>query len=143
MMHLELKPDYVSRNLVMSLYPASPEGVSVDANMSMIRRRFGRIVGPSDYHWFYEQVRNKGPWDFKKNGNRQFENFGNFHYGAVGYAGGIPETVLLRAAGFAQSRAGTHDEKWGDWYSSEPFGDDPKDQEWIKKGIEYAKNRGY
>ncbi|MCL1127395.1 polymorphic toxin type 44 domain-containing protein [Shewanella surugensis] len=101
------------------------------------------MFGPTDYVWFYEKVRNKGPWDFKKNGNRQFEDFGNFHYGAVGYAGGIPESVLLRAAGFAQSQAGTAKDHWGGWYQSAPFGDDPKDQTWIRKGIEYAKSRGY
>lgn len=34
--------------------------------------------------WFYSQVKNRGPWDFKQRGP-QYENFGNFHYGAVGH----------------------------------------------------------
>jgi len=122
-------------------YPTSPKGVSVDANMAYIRREFGVIVGPVDYHWFYEQVKNKGPWDFKQQG--AFEEFGNFHYGAVGYAGGIPESVLLRAAGCAQMRAGTSLERWGRCWNSEPYGDDPEDQQFIKLGIDYAKNKGY
>lgn len=83
----------------MPEYPMEPEGVSVDANMKMVREKFGVIVGANDYYWFYEQVKNKGPWDFKQKGS--FEKYGNFHYGAVGYAGGIPESLLLRAAGCA------------------------------------------
>lgn len=38
----------------MPLYPTSPEGVSVDVNMNMIRAKFGKIVGPIDYYWFYQ-----------------------------------------------------------------------------------------
>ncbi len=125
----------------MPLYPTSPEGVSVDANMKSIRNKFGRIAGPSDYYWFYQQVRNKGPWDFKQAG--PYENFGNFHYGAVGYAGGIPENVLLRAAGCAQMKAGTSLDAWDSCWGDMPYGDDPNDQEFIQLGIEYAKNKGY
>ena len=58
------------------------------------------------------KVRNGGPWDYKK-GQPQYESFGNFHYGAVGTAAGIPEAVLLRAAGAAQIKAGTSEENFG------------------------------
>lgn len=124
-----------------SLVPVTPEGVSIDANMRHVRTQFGRIVGPIDYHWFYEQVRNRGPWDFKQRGD--FEEFGNFHYGAVGYAGGIPESILLRGAGCAQMRAGTSLPEWSSCWSEPPYGDDPRDQYWIERGIEYAKSQGY
>ena len=53
------------------------------------------------YVWFYQMVRNHGPWDFKQ-GRAQYANFGNFHFGAVGAAAGIPDGVLLRGAGAAQ-----------------------------------------
>ena len=122
--------------------PTAPEGVSIQQNMQAIRQRFGKIRGALDYYWFYQQVRNKGPWDFKQK-NRKFEDFGNFHYGAVGYAGGIPETLLLRAAGCAQQRAATSEAIWGNCWSNMPYGDDPNDQLWIQRGIEYAKNHGY
>lgn len=125
----------------MPLYPTSPEGVSVDVNMNMIRAKFGKIVGPIDYYWFYQQVRNKGPWDFKQIG--PYEHFGNFHYGAVGYAGGIPENTLLRGAGCAQMRSGTSSESFDSCWGEEPYGDDPEDQYYISLGIEYAKSKGY
>ncbi len=52
------------------------------------------------YIWFYQMVRNHGPWDYKQ-GRAEYANFGNFHYGAVGAAAGIPEGILLRGAGTA------------------------------------------
>lgn len=64
------------------------------------------------YYWFYLKVKNKGPWDYKQV-NRQFADFGNFNYGACGYAAGIPTALLHRAAGLAQSFAGTSITEWG------------------------------
>ncbi|MGY2180835.1 polymorphic toxin type 44 domain-containing protein [Pseudomonas agarici] len=94
------------------------------------------------YSWFYTQVRNRGPWDYKKTSS-EYEAFGNFNYGATGTAAGFSEGVLLRAAGFAQNRAGTSTEEFGTWWGQAPFGDDPADQRWIKEGIRYAKFRNY
>lgn len=58
---------------------------------------------PQTYHWFYQKVRNGGPWDYKQQ-DRSLANFGNFNYGATGLAAGIPEKTLFMAAGFAQNR---------------------------------------
>ncbi|TFW18064.1 bacteriocin [Pseudomonas putida] len=97
---------------------------------------------PSLVSWFYSKVRNRGEWDYKQQG-RQYEALGNFNYGATGTAAGLSEEFLLRGAGWAQSRAGTSNSAFGSWWGSSPYGDDPEDQEWIKKGIEYAKSYGY
>ncbi|MBD9660382.1 MULTISPECIES: polymorphic toxin type 44 domain-containing protein [Pantoea] len=119
----------------------SPPGVSILNNMMLARLH----KGPSamTYVWFYSQVRGHGPWDYKNQSGKQYANFGNFNYGAVGHAAGITEAVLLRAAGWAQSRAGTSNIEFGSWYGSSPFGDDPEDQYWIRAGIEYAKRSGF
>lgn len=122
--------------------PIAPPKADVLFNMHKAKGRSGSVPGPSDYLWFYNQVRNGGPWDYKQKG-QQFEAFGNFNYGATGWAMGIPEQILLRAAGWAQLRAGTAEEAWGDWSEDAPYGDDPSDQAWIKKGIEFAKQKGY
>lgn len=123
--------------------PDAPEGVDVDANIREAARHKG------DWLWFYRQVRNKGPWDYKQRG-RQFADFGNFNYGAVGTAAGFPENVLLRMAGWAQGRSGNVDPAWGSAPTmlealagrggKPPFGDDPADQEWIMRGIEYFRS---
>lgn len=100
----------------------------------------------SDYLWFYDQVRNKGPWDYKQLGS-EYEDFGNFNYGATGAAAGFSEATLLRAAGWAQVRSGTSRPEWGTSVTlleallgiggTPPYGDDPRDQFWISEGIRY------
>lgn len=118
----------------------TPPGVSLINNMMTARLH----RGPSalTYWWFYNQVRNHGPWDFKQLGGK-YENFGNFHYGAVGEAGGIPDEILLRGAGAAQKFAGTSDPKWNNYKGPNSHWDDPKDQTWIRAGIDYAKRTGF
>ncbi len=69
--------------------------------------------------------------DYKQHG-WEYEDFGNFNYGMVGSAAGIPVDVLLRGAGYAQHAAGTSKQKWGtpyDMNSDSSYGDDPGDQE--------------
>lgn len=107
--------------------PQSPPGVDLDQNVL-------EAGNHSNPWWFYEQVRNKGPKDYKQQG-RQYENYGNFHYGVFGSAFGISDQILLRGAGWAQSNSGNKTD--GDWYGSPPYGDDRKDQWWIQQGINY------
>jgi len=87
-------------------------------------------------------VRNRGRWDYKQF-DPYFSNFGNFTFGAAGTAAGIPENILLRGAGWAQSRAGTSKPEWGKWYQNSPYSDDLNDQYYIKEGIAYARQNGY
>jgi hypothetical protein len=124
-------------------YPATPPGVSLDQNLQEALNQYKQNPGsPLVYTWFYLKVRNSGPWDYKQIA-RLHENFGNFNYGATGTAAGIPDIVLLRAAGAAQRVAGSSSADFGKWWSEEPYGDDPVDQVWIKAGIDYAKSKGY
>ena len=87
----------------------------------------------------YAMFHNKAPYDYKQQG-KQYAPFGNFNYGAMGSAMGIPENILLRAAGFAQGRAGTSLPQYGKWWSGAPYGDDRADQEQIRNGIGYYNN---
>jgi hypothetical protein len=82
-------------------------------------------------------VRDQGLWDYKlqaPNGHN-WEDFGNYHYGATGAATGLftPQT-LLREAGKNQCDNGRSDPKWGTPLDP-PYGDDINDQYWIKEGI--------
>ncbi|WP_173634337.1 polymorphic toxin type 44 domain-containing protein [Paramixta manurensis] len=117
----------------------APPGINIVNNMMMAR--FHKGPSALTFAWFYQQVRLHGPWDYKTRLGRQYENF---HYGAVGgTAAGITEPVLLRVAGWAQSRSGNGLAEDGNWYGLPPYGDDPKDQFWIKCGIDYAKRTGF
>lgn len=97
---------------------------------------------PQTYYWFYQKVRNHGPWDYKQF-DPYWAGFGNFNFGAACTAAGIPADILLMGAGWAQSHAGTSRKKWGHWYGDAPYGDDPTDQRAIREGIEYARQHGY
>ena len=125
--------------------PVCPPDVSIEDNIRtayMKRNNFNRGGDAFLFSWFYAQVRNHGPWDYKQRG-RHYADFGNFNYGATGRAAGFSTGTLLRAAGVAQLMAGTSEEtSWFGWFSP-PFGDDEADQHWINEGIRYAKRLCY
>lgn len=124
--------------------PPAPPGVSLQDNIAIANNRRLHLKPGSAfmYSWFYSQVRGRGPWDYKQK-SLEYEAFGNFNYGATGTVLGIPESVLLRAAGAAQKAAGTSLDGFGNWWGDAPYGDDYCDQHWIKEGIEYARLQGY
>jgi RHS repeat-associated protein len=116
-------PDGASVRPLPCPYPPVPKGppeASCDTNINTARNH-------QDPSWFYNQVRNGGPWDYKQQGH-QYQDFGNFNFGATGSAFGFPDSVLSRAAGWAQQQAGTSSPNWGHCYGSHPYGDDPDDQ---------------
>lgn len=94
--------------------------------------------------WFYNQVRNGGPWDLKNTAYKAYrtsgialcarqyrvDKTGNFHYGFCGAAAGFLDYALFKAAGEAQQRAGTSRPSF-----SCTYGDDPEDHEFIRLGI--------
>ena len=87
---------------------------------------------------FYNAVKTGGKWDYKQCG-RQYEEFGNYHFGIVGTAAGWSADALLRGAGGYQIYSdllqyGTKNNPGWPW-GSNPYGDQPPDQTWIKEGI--------
>ena len=97
-----------------------------------------------------------GEWDYKARIGPKFENFGNFHFGIVVAAfldvrSPIPsasppytyslvpqekrDTNSLSAAGLAHILFTGSGE--GIPFTKEPYGDDPKDQAWIKLGMHF------
>lgn len=124
--------------------PKHPNNVSVDDNIAVAESMRTVLPAPLNLLWFYDQVRSKGPWDYKKI-NRSYADFGNFNYGATGTALGLSQDTLLRMAGWAQRRSGND----GEGVSTSllgsiigtggkpPYGDDQKDQDWIVRGIQY------
>ena len=105
------------------------------------------IIPPVDIHanlaksldmnlWeFKEAFKNKGEFDFKKDGHPEYENYGNYFYGIACAARGLDLETAQRAAGYAQGEAGTSKKEYDNWYGGRPYGDDPKDQQWIQRGF--------
>jgi hypothetical protein len=96
---------------------------------------------PEKFRTFIQFVQSNGIWDYKQQ-NPDFQDFGNFHYGVVGMAAGINERLLLGAAGAYQQMGNTRKFGEGIPIFSKNNGDDPKDQEQIRKGIEWYKKNG-
>jgi uncharacterized protein RhaS with RHS repeats len=106
-----------------------PRTTELNRNMSLAKG-----MGPNS---FYDSVKNKGRWDYKQQ-SRDYQDFGNFNFGATGYVVGLGPW-LTRGAGWAQSQAGTSKPEWGTWTGKSPFGDDPADQAMIIAGWQYAR----
>lgn len=104
---------------------------------------------PAQLYIFYNLVRNGGELDLKNQGWGTKENYifdnkvvrgdapGNILYGYVGKCFKYQDILLQRAAGYAQQQAGTNKPEWGKWNGNYPYGDDPKDQENIKIGMDF------
>jgi hypothetical protein len=129
--------------LKLPTVPLAPPRVDLDANIKAAEGAHILFFIPKMF-WFRNQVRNHGPWDYKQRGG-QYENFGNFNYGATARALGLSRYIILNEAGRAQVAAGTSQAGWGHPGGSGmlppigtfPFGDDPMDQFWIIMGINY------
>lgn len=106
---------------------------------------------------------NDGKTQFSFNGKlMESQDIGNHHFGAVALAYGLfpSEKFILEQAGAYQIKSGTSKPEW-QIYKEEtrynysklgtpipykvkvmqpPYGDDPRDQKWIKSGFQYFKN---
>jgi hypothetical protein len=127
--------------------PTHPSGANVNQNMA--KAKIQGIFNPLAPLWFYNQVNYGGPMDYKTQG-AQYEDFGNFNYGATGTAAYAPAFTLLRAAGWAQRGHPSSPQFGGNpgslpsmvlnpFGGTAPYGDDPHDQQMIQQGIQYAR----
>jgi len=85
--------------------------------------------------WIQNMEQTGGPWDFKHQGGvkNRYQDYGNWHYGVIGAALGISVEFLCIAAGRNHSQNnGTDFDPW-----NPPYGDDERDQKWIRKGYAY------
>ncbi|MEA4856905.1 polymorphic toxin type 44 domain-containing protein [Solidesulfovibrio sp.] len=87
-------------------------------------------------------------------GNRKYEDFGNFNYGAVALAFGLSTGAALRGAGLVQILVNMYRkiqegnledakkyvaEHGLDFLGGAPYGDQPEDQKMIRQGFRYYK----
>jgi hypothetical protein len=110
-----------------------------------MRQNMRQAASHVDPRWFYNQVKNKGPWDYKQRG-ATYQDFGNFNYGGTCRSFGFPENTCLREAGRGQQAAGTSQPNWGSpgscanpWGGTPPYGDDPADAAMIQRGMDACK----
>jgi RHS repeat-associated protein len=127
--------------------PVHPAGADINKNMALAKNE--GIFNPLAPLWFRNQVDYGKPWDYKTQGS-QYEDFGNFNYGATGTAAYAPAFTLRRAAGRAQRGHPASPQFGGDpgslpsiflnpFGGTAPYGDDPNDQSQMNLGIQYAR----
>jgi len=116
-----------------------PPGVDLAANIAEARRVSREIeenhpnatvAMAYKFKHIYDNFNTGERYDYKQLG-KQYEPFGNYHYGLYTKSMGINESFARVAAGSAQIKSGTSE--WKFWDSN--F-DDPNDQENIKRGQE-------
>ncbi len=137
---LESEGSRPPRGLIVQI-PPSPHDVDIDQNIMKARESFNPF-------WFIEMVKPHGPWDYKRR-DPIYEDFGNFNFGATAVAFGFMEKWALEAAGIVQiyQHKASLDLKEGNFIKAlqefeevlqgPPYGDDLKDQEMIRLGIQY------
>jgi hypothetical protein len=127
----------------LSSIPTTPPGVDVDRNIDTIHALIKDLGSEGAGAYWLNAVREGGIWDYKRlTPDLRYESFGNFNYGATGRALGLPEQVLRRGAGAVQWLGGPYDPSQGNPLGGPPYGDQPIDQYWIGRGIEYYDRRG-
>jgi hypothetical protein len=116
------------------LIPDHPINSSVDDNIREVLRRkhLSWVIGPIGsgllLDWWYNQVRNKGAWDYKQaakyaddfgrlpqGAQSPYDDYGNFNYGATAAALGLTPEMALVGGGYAATRA--HPETSGTTFS--------------------------
>ncbi|MEQ1544564.1 polymorphic toxin type 44 domain-containing protein [Methyloglobulus sp.] len=122
--------------------------VTVEDNIAKALAQTAGMTLAQKFEWFFAQVMPFGSMDYKNyadyKNSQAAQNFGNFNYGVVGTALGIPIEILDRFAGYAQVGADIFldlklpNAPWGS-----DFGDNPGDQAKINEGIAWAESNGY
>jgi hypothetical protein len=116
--------------------PLAPAGVSVDSNINVAQDY--SYLNPGADAAFVQLVRNHGLWDYKRQGS-EYEDFGNFNFGATAAAMGFPEYIAQNGAGIYQQLFGASRAGSGFPFFKWPYGDDKKDAGHIKDGYKYYK----
>jgi RHS repeat-associated protein len=125
--------DIATDAIDMQLYLSASNSGSIPT----LHQLYGEAIAITPVEWV-NNVREGGKWDFKAHYGPSYEPYGNLAYGVTGTAQGIPKSILLRAAGAVQKLTKTSSSTWGQPWGASPFGDDPRDQAQIVKGIEWA-----
>ena len=139
----------IEKDKDISYYDYQPD-ITFALTKEMIKNEYESTVGIPTFLWisrlgeFKNKVQNKGPWDLKQKSEWNTASMyffngklvdkdapGNIMYGYMGKVYDIPDNILYLAASYAQLSAGTTTLQ----FIASTYGDDPIDQNNIKRGI--------
>ena len=121
--------------------PEHPKGVDILDNIDTAQTQ-EELLGPGIKDWFHDEVKSGSTWDYKQwglhypplpggYGTDQYDDFGNFNFGAVASALGIPLWLALYEADQAHLQ---------DHHGQAPNPTDHGD-DWITKGYKWEESR--
>lgn len=120
--------------------PNAPAGVSVDQNaqdaINFVATLGGLTKAQVDLAKAAYLVANFAPGaseDYKSQYGDAYREFGNFNYGAVAEAIGVPSTTIVAGAGLASTlnfllHGAAPPSSWGNVLTGPPYGDNPGEQ---------------
>jgi hypothetical protein len=79
-------------------------------------------------------MRRRGDWDYRTNQGQQYDDFGNFKYGAIAATMGLPYYITQNLAGLYQGSPPGSGSLFNEW----PYGDDAEGALQIQAGYDYA-----
>jgi hypothetical protein len=119
--------DLRHENQISPKVPPAPPGVDIGRNIKFVEDMLKINLGDREPNFmadvWVDRIRKNGAWDYKREGS-QYEDFGNFNYGATGSVLGCSPEILSRMAGLVQILSGNS--KSGNPFGSYPYGDDSK-----------------
>jgi len=112
--------------------PPSPPGVSLNNNLAVFG---GSSIGDLSMDNFAKNLmRRGGPWDYRTNLGQQYDDFGNFNFGAISAEMGLPYYITQNLAGLYQGSSSRNGVPLLSW----PYGDDLAGALQIQAGYDYV-----
>jgi RHS repeat-associated protein len=112
--------------------PHAPPGANIDSNISVFNDtsifNIGADLAAANL------MRRRGDWDYRTNQGQQYDDFGNFNYGAIAATMGLPYYVTQNLAGLYQGNSPGSGTPLNIW----PYGDDVAGALQIQAGYDYA-----
>ena len=125
--------------------PAHPSNANVNANLASTTAKTipGAFNGPSNTlgsvnQWLANVCCWTSAWNYQSQGT-QYDDFGNFNYGATGTALGILSSALMWAGGLVKN-INYWSKGQSNPYSNQPYTNSPQKTNMIAQGIQYAVN---
>jgi hypothetical protein len=112
--------------------PVGPPGANLNNNLDLFND-YSYWNVPMD-NLAKNLMRRGGPWDYRTNQGQQYDDFGNFNFGAIAAQMGLSYYVTQNLAGYYQGGPPGQGTLLLEW----PYGDDPAGALQIQAGYDYV-----
>jgi hypothetical protein len=129
-----LPPTPTSAPYTCPIPPVAPPGVDLNLNLEIAGDY--SILNPGAFLAYAQLELRGGLWDYRTNQGQQYDDFGNFNFGATAAAMGAPYYAVQNAAGLYDKSGQSSGIPFLQW----PYGDDQAGAQQIQAGYDYVKH---